>query len=212
MRFYDCGTAPSPRRVRIFIAEKGMDIETVEVDIRNGEHLYDSFRKINPHCTVPALELDDGTSIAEIPPICRYLEEIQPEPNLLGADPKERALISMWDRYMEFDGFMAVAEALRNSAKGMRGRALTGNAGYEQIPDLAERGRKRTERFFADLEARLGEIEAWRDRPVVVHCHHGGRSAQACAELARLGFSQVENLDGGIEAWSLTVDDGVPRY
>jgi len=159
MRFYDCGTAPSPRRVRIFIAEKGMDIETVEVDIRNGEHLYDSFRKINPHCTVPALELDDGTSIAEIPPICRYLEEIQPEPNLLGADPKERALISMWDRYMEFDGFMAVAEALRNSAKGMRGRALTGNAGYEQIPDLAERGRKRTERFFADLEARLGESE-----------------------------------------------------
>jgi len=65
---------------------------------------------------------------------------------------------------------------------------------------------------LADLEARLGEIEAWRDRPVVVHCHHGGRSAQACAELARLGFSQVENLDGGIEAWSLTVDDGVPRY
>ncbi len=65
---------------------------------------------------------------------------------------------------------------------------------------------------LADLEARLGEIEAWRDRPVVVHCHHGGRSAQACAELARLGFSQVENLDGGIEAWSLTVDGGVPRY
>ncbi len=65
---------------------------------------------------------------------------------------------------------------------------------------------------LADLEARLGEIEAWRDRPVIVHCHHGGRSAQACAELIRLGFSQVENLDGGIEAWSLTVDDGVPRY
>ena len=159
MKFYDCGTAPSPRRVRIFIAEKGLEIETVEVDIRNGEHLSDSFREINPHCTVPVLELDDGTTIAEIPPICRYLEETHPEPNLLGADPKERALIAMWDRYMEFDGFMAVAEALRNSAKGMRGRALTGHIGYEQIPDLAERGRKRTERFFADLEARLGESE-----------------------------------------------------
>ena len=108
---------------------------------------------------MPVLELDDGTTIAEIPPICHYLEETHPEPNLLGADPKERALITMWDRYMELDGVMAVAEALRNQAKGMRGRALTGHTSYEQIPELAERGRKRTERFFADLEARLGESE-----------------------------------------------------
>lgn len=63
-----------------------------------------------------------------------------------------------------------------------------------------------------ELESRVAEIEDWRDRPVVVHCHHGGRSAQACEKLARLGFSRVENLDGGIEAWSLTVDGRVPRY
>lgn len=159
MKFYDCRTAPSPRRVRIFIAEKGLEIETVEVDLRNAEHLSDSFRKINPHCTVPVLELDDGTTIAEIPPICHYLEETHPEPNLLGSGPKERALIAMWDRYMELDGVMAVAEALRNQAKGMQGRALTGRTSYAQIPELAERGRKRTERFFAELEARLGESE-----------------------------------------------------
>ena len=65
---------------------------------------------------------------------------------------------------------------------------------------------------LAQLEARVGEIEAWRDRPVVIHCHHGGRSADACRRLTRLGFSRVENLDGGIDAWSLTVDDAVPRY
>lgn len=159
MKFYDCSTAPSPRRVRIFIAEKGLEIETVEVDLRNGEHLSDSFRKINPHCTVPVLELDDGTAIAEIPPICHYLEEVHPEPNLMGADPKERALIAMWDRYMELDGVMAVGEALRNRAKGMRDRALTGPVSYEQIPELAERGRMRAERFFADLDARLGESD-----------------------------------------------------
>ena len=159
MKFYDCGTAPSPRRVRIFIAEKGLEIETVEVDLRNGEHLSPEFRKINPHCTVPALELDDGTCIAEIPPICRYLEELHPEPNLLGADARERAIIAMWDRYMELDGVMAVAEALRNRAKGMKGRALTGPVGYEQIPELAERGRKRTGQFFTDLDERLGESD-----------------------------------------------------
>ena len=134
MKFYDCSTAPSPRRVRIFIAEKGLEIETVEVDLKNAEHLSDSFRKINPHCTVPVLELDDGTTIAEIPPICHYLEETHPEPNLLGADPKERALIAMWDRYMEFDGVMAVAEALRNRAKGMQGRALTGRTRLRADP------------------------------------------------------------------------------
>ena len=65
---------------------------------------------------------------------------------------------------------------------------------------------------LAQIEARVTEIEAWRERPVVVHCHHGGRSAQACEALMRLGFQRVENLDGGIEAWSLTVDGAVPRY
>ncbi len=159
MKFYDCGTAPSPRRVRIFIAEKGLEIETVEVDLRNGEHLSPEFRKINPHGTVPVLGLDDGTCIAEIPPICRYLEEIHPEPNLMGADPRERAVIAMWDRYMELDGVMAIAEALRNRAKGMAGRAITGPVGYEQIPELAERGRKRTGQFFTDLDERLGESD-----------------------------------------------------
>ncbi|MDJ0948372.1 MAG: glutathione S-transferase [Alphaproteobacteria bacterium] len=157
MIFYDCSTAPSPRRVRIFIAEKGMEIPTVQVNLRGGEHLEPAFRAKNPHCTVPVLELDDGTCLGDIVAIQRYLEEIQPDPPLLGRDAEEKAVVAMWDRYMEFDGFMAVAEALRNSAKGMVNRALTGPVNYAQIPELAERGRQRTRRFLADLDARLGE-------------------------------------------------------
>ncbi len=82
MKFYDCTTAPSPRRVRIFMAEKGIEIPTVQVDLRNGEQLSDAFRKINPRCTVPVLELDDGTCLNETLAICHYLESQYP-----GAEP-----------------------------------------------------------------------------------------------------------------------------
>lgn len=157
MKFYDCQTAPSPRRVRIFIAEKGLDIPVVEIDLRNGEHLTEAYKKINPWCTVPALELDDGTVISEITACWRYLEEIQSDPPLLGVDSKDKALVEMWNRRMEFDGFYAVAEALRNSAKGMKDRALTGPVNVAQIPELAERGRARTERFLLTLNDILSD-------------------------------------------------------
>ncbi|MEJ2274690.1 MAG: glutathione S-transferase N-terminal domain-containing protein, partial [Woeseiaceae bacterium] len=75
MKFYDCRTAPSPRRVRIFLAEKGIDLETVEVDLASGEQFSDEFRAVNPDCVVPALELDDGTCLSEVIAICQYLEE-----------------------------------------------------------------------------------------------------------------------------------------
>jgi len=159
MRFYDCSTAPSPRRVRMLIAEKGLTIETVQVDLAKGEHLTERFHEINPHRTVPVLELDDGTRLLDSNSISLYLDEVFPEPNLLGRDAKERAVIAMWQREMEFNGLMAVAECFRNSAKGFRGRALTGPVDYEQIPALAERGRRRVRCFFADLNRRLEESE-----------------------------------------------------
>ncbi len=159
MKFYDCATAPSPRRVRIFIAEKGMEVPAVEVDLRNGEQLSPEYRKINPRCTVPALELDDGTIIADIIGICGYLEELQPEPNLMGKDAVERALITQWNRNVEEDGVTSVRDALRNRAKGLKGRALTGPVDYEQIPELAERGAARARQFQKDLDARLGQSE-----------------------------------------------------
>ena len=88
MKFFDCKTAPSPRRVRIFIAEKGISVETVPVDLRSKEQLNPDFRSINPHCTVPVLELDDGTRLATTAGIWRYLEAAYPDPALMGETPK----------------------------------------------------------------------------------------------------------------------------
>jgi len=155
MKFYDCATAPSPRRVRIFIAEKELDIPTVQVDLRSGEHLKDAFRAINPHATVPVLELDDGTKLLDSNSISLYLDEAFPEPNLMGRNAAEKAVIAGWNRFVEWDGLAAAAECLRNSAKGMKGRAITGPVNYEQIPELAERGRQRAAHFLDELNKRL---------------------------------------------------------
>ena len=91
MKFYDCKPAPSPRRVRVFMAEKGLTVPTVQVDLRNGEHLKPEFSAVNPHCTVPVLEFDDGTRLCSTAAIWRYLEETHPEPPLLPMDPVGRA-------------------------------------------------------------------------------------------------------------------------
>ncbi len=155
MRFYDCSTAPSPRRVRIFIAEKGLDIPTVQVDLRKGEHLAEAFRSLNPWCTVPVLELDDGTAISEAVAVCRYLESAHPDPPLMGVDARDRAVVAMWEHRFEIDGFLAVTEAFRNQARGLAGRALTGPGNVEQIPELVTRGRRRVERFFTVLDEQL---------------------------------------------------------
>ena len=156
MKFYDCASAPSPRRVRIFLAEKGLTIPTIQVDLKNNEHLSDAFRKINPACTVPALLLDDGTVIYETVAVCRYLEEIHPEPPLLGIDAKDKAMVALWDHRAEIEGFLAVSEAFRNRARGLQGRAITGFENTPQIPELAQRGQMRISRFFDVLDERLG--------------------------------------------------------
>ena len=136
MKFYDCATAPSPRRVRIFLAEKGISIDTVQVDLRNNEQFTPAFRAINPDCTVPALVLDDGTVIADAVAICDYIEELHPDPPLIGATPQERAVVTALNRQIERDGFFAAMDAFRNTAKGLKGRALPGPHDYEQIPEL----------------------------------------------------------------------------
>ncbi len=155
MKFYDFKMAPSPRRVRIFIAEKGMDIETVQVDLGGGEQFGEAFRKINADCVVPVLELDDGTCISEVLAICSYLEELHPEPNLMGTNAAERASVLMWNTKIEQQGFMAIADAFRNVAERLKNRAVTGPESYAQIPELAERGRKRAEQFFQRLDGQL---------------------------------------------------------
>jgi glutathione S-transferase len=155
MKFYDCASAPSPRRVRIFLAEKGIALPTVQVDLRNGEQLTEGFRRINPDCTVPVLELDDGTRITDAVGICVYFEAARPAPPLMGSNPQSKALITAAQRRAERDGFYAVMEAFRNFTPGMKGRSIPGPDGYEQIPALAERGRARVLRFFETMEAEL---------------------------------------------------------
>ena len=159
MRFYDCKTAPSPRRVRIFAAEKGIELDTVQIDLASGEQFGDAFRALNPDCVVPVLQLDDGTLISEVLAICQYLEEVYPEPALIGATAADRAKAVMWSTKVEQQGLVAARDAFRNSAKGLKGRALTGATGYEQIPALAERGRQQLAEFFARLELQLSENE-----------------------------------------------------
>ena len=159
MKFFDVSTSPSPRRVRIVLAEKGAEFETVSVDTPNGAHLKPDFLSLNPWATVPVLQLNDGTCISEAIACCRYLEEAFPDPPLFGKNPKEKAVIAMWEHRMEWDGFLAVAEYLRNTAERMKNRGLTGIVNFEQIPALAERGKKRVAQFHSILNERLGESE-----------------------------------------------------
>ena len=155
MKFYDCKTAPSPRRVRIFLAEKGVEVETIQVDLASGDQFSDAFRAVNPDCVVPALELDDGSHISEVLAICQYFEEMYPEPALLGSTAEERARVTMWNAKVEQQGLWAMAEAFRNSAKGLKNHAVPGPNAYPQIPELAERGRARVLQFFHRLDGQL---------------------------------------------------------
>ena len=159
MKFFDCKVAPSPRRVRIFLREKGVEVPTVQVDLRSGEQFGDAFRQVNPEGTVPVLELDDGTRISEALAICVYLEEAYPDPPLFGRDARERALSVMWNGKVEQQGLMAIAELLRNRSKAFQNRALPGPDKFEQIPQLVERGQLRTELFFDRLDTHLADHE-----------------------------------------------------
>ena len=159
MKLYDCEPAPNPRRARIFIAEKGLDIPTVQVDLMGKEQLTDEFKALNPQCTVPVLELDDGTCLTNFLSIAHYLEALHPEPPLLGTDPLQQAIVLNWHCRMELDGILAVGESFRNFTKGFKGRGLTGSLDYDQIPALVDRGRARAEAFFSFLDERFGESE-----------------------------------------------------
>ena len=152
---YDCPTAPSPRRARILLAEKGVAHQTVEVDLRSGEQLSDAYRKVNPQCTVPALRTDEGLLLTDNAAITAYLEARFPQPPLLGGTPQEKSEIASWNWRMEFEGLLAIAEALRNSAPAMANRALPGPVDYPQIPELAQRGLARVQQFFVTLNDRL---------------------------------------------------------
>jgi glutathione S-transferase len=158
LKLYQSNASPNSRRVRIFLAEKGISITLVPVDLSKKEQFSESYAAINPRRVVPTLVLEDGTAIGEVLAIWRYLEETYPDPPLLGVDPKDKALVTMWERRAELEGFAAVMETVRNAAPGLKGRAIAGPHDYDQIPALAERGKLRVKDFYADLNARLTKV------------------------------------------------------
>lgn len=152
---YDCKTAPSPRRARILLAEKGVSHATVEVDLRQGEHMGAAYRQVNPNCTVPALRTDEGLVLTDNAAIAAFVEARYPQPLLMGVTPEEKADIAGWNWRVEFEGLTAIAEAMRNSAPSMANRALPGPIDYAQIPELAQRGLARLQQFMSTLNDRL---------------------------------------------------------
>jgi glutathione S-transferase len=141
--------------VRIFVAEKGLALPTVQVDLAKGEQFGAAFRAINPDCTVPVLELDDGRRIADVFAICQYLELSNPQPPLMGGNAVETATVTMWNNRIEWQLLAPLADAFRNRARGLQNRAVPGAESYEQIPQLAERGQRRALSFMSTLDTRL---------------------------------------------------------
>ena len=152
MKLYDYKQAPNPRRVRIFMAEKGIEIETIQVNLMKGEQHSEAFKKINPMGEVPALVLDNGTCIAQTNAICRYIEDIFPENPLYGRTAEESALVESQNHLIQMNGIMAGGEAFRNSSPNFKNRAISGPHAYAQIPELAERGLQRIDNLFEDLD------------------------------------------------------------
>lgn len=148
MQLYDSRRAPNPRRVRVFLAEKGITVPVVQVDINTKENHAEAFRRMNPMATLPVLELDDGTIIAESVAICRYFEETQPEPPLLGTDAKDRALVEMWQRRMELELFGPVTQSFRNTHEFFKGR-------IPQVPEYGEVSRTWARKRLAWLDEEL---------------------------------------------------------
>jgi glutathione S-transferase len=158
LKLYYAAASPNSRRVRIFMAEKGVTVPLVPIDLSKGEQHSDAYRAINPRRIVPTLVLPDSTAIGEVLAIWRYLEETYPARPLLGSTPKDKALVTMWERRAELEGFAAVMEGVRNASERLKGRAIAGPYDYDQIPALVERSKLRVKNFYADLDARLAAL------------------------------------------------------
>jgi glutathione S-transferase len=151
MKIIEMKPAPNPRRVRIFLAEKGISVAFEQIDLAGGEHKKPGFAKLNPMQRVPVLLLDDGTAIAESVAICRYFECLQPEPPLFGRTPVEEAAIEMWNRRMEHSFFFHVQQVFRHMHPAM--------ADFEvpQVPAWAEANRPRVYETLAFLDRELAK-------------------------------------------------------
>jgi glutathione S-transferase len=149
MKLYDGGRAPNPRRVKVFLAEKGITVPTEQIDLGKLAHKSPAYTAINPLQRVPALELDDGTIISESIAICRYFEALHPEPPLFGTGPREAAVIEMWERRIEFHLLGPVSHVFRNSHPAMKEMEVP------QVPAWAEANKPRILEFITFLDGEL---------------------------------------------------------
>ncbi len=149
MKLYDGGRAPNPRRVRIFLAEKGLSVPLEQVDIGKFEHKTAEFTAKNPMQGIPVLELDDGTLISESVAICRYFEELHPAPPLFGTGALERAAVEMWNRRLDLGLYSSIAAVFRHSHPAMAEREVP------QVPDWAAANRDKVIHFLRILDAQL---------------------------------------------------------
>lgn len=157
MKLFDYNRAPNPIRVRMFLAEKDIEIPLIKVDLMRHQQLSPEYLALNPGGTVPMLETDDGSYITESLAICHYLEKLHPEPALMGTSAIEQAAVIMWNNIIEAQGIDAIAEVLRNVSPGFRGHVLPGPVPIEQLPQLVQRGQIRVAGFFDRIEQRLAE-------------------------------------------------------
>jgi glutathione S-transferase len=173
MKIHESHSAPNPRRVRVFLAEKGLQVPYEEVDIGKAVNRGEEFRKKNPLSTVPVLELDDGTFISESVAICRYFEELQPQPPLFGADAKQRALVEMWNRRMEFNILQPIADSFRQRHDFFKGR-IRQLAEYAEVQRLnAEDGLDWLDRELASRRFIAGDQFSIADITAVVAIDFG---------------------------------------
>jgi glutathione S-transferase len=195
MKLYDGGRAPNPRRVRIFLAEKGISVPIKQVDFGKLSHRSEAYTAINPMQRVPALVLDDGTAIAESVAICRYFEGIKSEPPLFGQGALETALVEMWNRRVEFHFFLPVASIFQHLHPAMKPLV------DPQVPAWGEANKPRVFEFLQFLDNEL------KGRPHITGEHFtiADITALVAVDFMRVSRLVVPETFGNVRRWHAAV-------
>ncbi len=194
MKLYNNMKAPNPRRVRIFLAEKGLEVALQEVDIVNGENLDEAFVKINPMARLPVLALDDGSFLAESVAICRYFEELHPQPPLMGVDAQDRAQVEMWNRRMELELLLLVGDAFRHGHEYNKGRVV-------QVPEYGEQCRETVGERLQWLDSVLADRDFIAGERLTI----ADITALAAIDFGRVCRLRIQPHQNNLRRWYETV-------
>jgi len=190
MKIYDFVGAPNPKRLRVFLAEKGITVPTEQVNIVSGENRQPEFLKRNPLGGLPVLELDDGTHLTESLAIMEYFDELQPKPSLLGTTPRERARVRELERIVELGVLNSIAAYFQNTHPFMAGR-------LKQSPDAAENAKARLANTLKVLDAAIGSKPfVAGDRPSIADC-----TLFAALEFAAFAEAPIDPSCRNVHRW-----------